>query len=820
MTDLRTPLHAAAAFGQIEVMKLLIAKGSDPNMFHDHGFHAIFQLFSTANTLEAAEKLATLDWVIKKQEYFVLDVHAVDLFHRDLTQVIIRSDTHKSIHCGLQQTRLVDALLTKHLSLDNQDFEGSTALHEATKQGRLDIVEQLLNGLAMPTIRDKRGRTPIHYAAELGHVAIVRLFLGETVAGIDDGDIAGWTPLRLAIRWDHFDTVKLLIDLGVHYGRETLHDAVEFGAQNSFDFFLSIGVRPDAEVLKNSIYERDLHYLRICITRGLSPNSPLGCGWTPLIMAAFLEQAPALQLLLSMGADVNLCMIDGSSALQIAVEKGNIEMVKILLKAGAETRDLMSAREGQTMNLISSATQNRFTDIAELLLKAGAPKPAADELWTDSSFDMHTAAGQNRVDVLKGLIRQGGDVNKADSYNSYTPLFLACDWGSSEAAMLLIHAGADLNLQTKFYPPPLFCAAETGLIDTIQLILHKGADVNQLDIDGRTALLRMLDINQDFPVDLLDQTRYDQTVWIVKRLISAGINVNVVDVDGHTALGVACWHWFTDVVKSLLEAGADISIPSLENRDSWETEEGSDNRIRYLPLELAARAGHEDIVQLLLAKGANWRSLKQAKAIATSHAVLVRHWFADNDDADDEAITFLGCEPPEAQLKVSCAQGGASLNLSLLSKCLIPIQSGFRESDDANDSRSRELSNKQRRPEKAKNLRQYLIDWVLVILTALQWIESCIIHLCIGMAAIIVVSLLLLYHKVPFAMLQQNWSIFRVLLWGVAVTYVMKALSAWMERGRMIIGWLDEIIQMIASFSARPSTPNKSAMRSAHLGST
>ena len=134
-------------------------------------------------------------------------------------------------------------------------------------------------------------------------------------------------------------------------------------------------------------------------------------------------------------------------------------------------------------------------------------------------------------------------------------------------------------------------------------------------------------------------------------------------MDCHTALGVACWHGFTDVVKSLLEAGADVSIPSLESqRNRWEIEEDSDNRIRYLPLELAARAGHEDIVQVLLAKGADWRSLKQEKAIATSHAVLVRHWFADNDDADDEEPTFLGCEPPEAQLKVSCAQGGASLN--------------------------------------------------------------------------------------------------------------------------------------------------------------
>ncbi len=779
MTDSRTPLHAAATFGQSEVMKLLIAKGSDPNIFHDHGFHAIFQMFTTANTIESVETLTTLDWVVRKQEYFDFDVHAMDVLHRNLIQVIVRSDTRASVHCGLQQTKLVDALLAKRPCLDNQDFEGSTALHEATKNGRLDIVERLMNGLATPTIRDNRGRSPIHYAAELGHVAIGRFLLGETVTGIDDCDVTGWSPLRLAVKWDHLDTVKLLVELGARCGCKFLNDAVRYDAQNSFDFFLTIGVRPDSEVLMSSIYETNLHYLRSCITGGVSPNSPLGDGWTALTMAVHHERTPALQLLLSMGADVNLCVMGGSSALQIAVQEGNIEMVNILLRAGAVTHGLVFSRESQTVNLINSATQNGYADIAELLFKAGAPKPAADQLCTNSNLKMHMAAMQNRVDVLKDLIRQGGDVNKANSHNSYTPLFSACDWGSSEAAMLLINAGANLNFQAEFYPPPLFYAAKAGFTDVIELILHKGADVNQLDFDGHTALLHMLDINRTFPIDLLDQTGYEQTVWIVKRLISARINVNVVDKDGHTALGVACWRGFTDVANLLLEAGADISIPSIENqcRRGDEKVLRSNIRNQHLPLELAARAGHEDIVQLLLAKGANWRSLKQEKAIATSHAVLVRHWFADNDDADDEEPTFLGCEPPEAQLKVSCAQG-ASLYPSFISKRLTPIHTGFLESDKANDSRPRELSNKQRRLEKAKILRQYLIDSGLLILNVLQWIESCIQHLCVGMAAIIVVSLLLLYHKVPFALLQPNWPIVRVLLWGIALVYVMKALSA------------------------------------------
>ena len=660
MTDSRTPLHAAATFGQIEVMKLLITKGSDPNMFHDHGFHAIFQLFITANFLAGGEKLAVVDWIMRKQETFEFDVHAVDVLGRDLTQLIIKAEMDQSVTGGAQQTRLVDALLTENLCLDNQDFEGSTALHEATKVGRLDIVEQLTNASAKPTIKDNRGRTPIHYAASLGNVAIVRRLLGKSNAGINDSDVAGWTPLRLAVTGHHLHMVKFLIDLGAHCDYALLNDAARNDAEDLFDYFLAFGIKPNTEVLWDAITNRNLHYLRSCILAGASPDSMSGYH-TPLTYAVIQKQVSAVQLLISMGADVNLGTYEGDSALLLAVRTGEPAIVDILLRAGAATHDL-SFKESPTINLILLATHTGYACIAEMLYKAGAPKPAADHMCANPSFSMVTAARQNRVDKLKELIRQGRDVN-AVRKDSWSLTALDCRWGSSEAAVLLINAGADLRSQAVFSPPPLSCAAEAGLTNVIQVLLQKGADVNQICLKGQTAMLCMLDgwrmVN---PNNLELRTRYNQTVWITKELILAGSDVNVVDKDGYTALGMACCHGYTSIAEMLLEASADISIPSREHHEgSWSTHSESDARsvagLWYLPLELAAKAGHEDIVQLLLAKGADWRSLKHQKAIATSHSVLVRHWFVDDGNADEEETIFLGCEPPEAQLKASFPQG-------------------------------------------------------------------------------------------------------------------------------------------------------------------
>ena len=651
MTYLRTPLHAAATFGQIEVMKLLITKGSDPNTFHDHGFHAIFQLFITANLLADGEKLAAVDWVMRKQENFELDIHAIDVLGRDLTQLIIKAETDPSFTSGAQQTRLVDALLTENLCLDNQDFEGSTALHEATKHGRLDIVEQLLKRSAKPTIKDNRGRTPIHYAADLGNVAILRQLIVGNNAGINDSDVADWTPLRLAVFGHHLEMVKLLIDLGAHCDCGLLNDAARSDAEDLFDHFLAIGMIPNTELIWETISNQNLHYLRSCILAGANQNS-VSKHYTPLTYAVIRNHTSAVQLLLSMGADVNLRMNDGNSALLLAVRSGRPAIVDILLRAGAATYDF-GPKERPAENLIKLATQNGYAEIAEMLDKAGAPKPAADQLYPDFCFDRKIAGTQTRLDILTALIRKGGD-RSMTQYELYSTFRLACYHRNPEAAILLLNTDLDLHVERS--DPPLFPPARSGLTDVVKVLLDKGADKNQLDYAGRTALFYVIDGLRR------NKRAYADVINVAEILIMAGINVNIVGKCGRTALGMACWYGFISIAEMLLEAGADISIPSCEGYQGifgvhLRTDAWSASDLRYLPLELAAKAGHEDIVQLLLAKGADWRSLRQQKAIATSHQVLVRHWFADRGNTKDEETMFLGCEPPEAQLKVSFHQG-------------------------------------------------------------------------------------------------------------------------------------------------------------------
>lgn len=76
---------------------------------------------------------------------------------------------------------MVKELLEEGAYVDATDEMGLTPLHEAAKNGQLDIVGMLLNAGADPTAVDNNNKNPLHYAAENGHTDILRLLLGFSV---------------------------------------------------------------------------------------------------------------------------------------------------------------------------------------------------------------------------------------------------------------------------------------------------------------------------------------------------------------------------------------------------------------------------------------------------------------------------------------------------------------------------------------------------------------------------------------------------------------------------------------------------------------
>ncbi|MDR5854522.1 ankyrin repeat domain-containing protein [Caballeronia sp. LZ062] len=98
----------------------------------------------------------------------------------------------------------------QNTDLEKLDSAGENAMMLAALNGDATFVNLLI---AKDAEVNKKGWTPLHYAATNGHDDIVKILLDHS-AYIDAGSPNGTTPLMMAARGGHLSTCKLLLDQG------------------------------------------------------------------------------------------------------------------------------------------------------------------------------------------------------------------------------------------------------------------------------------------------------------------------------------------------------------------------------------------------------------------------------------------------------------------------------------------------------------------------------------------------------------------------------------------------------------------------------
>jgi hypothetical protein len=106
---------------------------------------------------------------------------------------------------------------------------------------------------------------------------------------------------------------------------------------------------------------------------------------------------------------------------------------------------------------------------------------------TAPAIDLHSAVVLNDLDAIRQHIAAGSDINVLEPSRASTPLITASAFGKTEAAIILIAAGADLNYQNNDGSTALHTAAFFCRREIVESLLAKGADKTIKNGTGKTA---------------------------------------------------------------------------------------------------------------------------------------------------------------------------------------------------------------------------------------------------------------------------------------------------------------------------------------------
>ena len=286
----------------------------------------------------------------------------------------------------------------------------------------------------------------------------------------------------------------------------------------------------------------------------------------PLADAAERRDRGAVRALLAESAAVDARQPDGATALHWAAHWNDVETARLLVAGGAD----VNAVNDLGVTPLALAALNASAEMADVLLRTGAD-PGATRPGGETV--LMTAARTGNPDLVRSLVAAGAAVRGTAHFRAQTPLMWAASEGHAAVAQVLIEAGADVHARSVHGTTALLLAARHGDVETARVLVDGGADVNagepylafnaRVDVEesqtsGRTPLVvaaasQVATSGWEYELDVEPSTHEALALFLLER----GADPNVPDSIGRTALHAAVETGKADLVKALLEHGAD-----------------------------------------------------------------------------------------------------------------------------------------------------------------------------------------------------------------------------------------------------------------------
>lgn len=421
---------AAARRGNLTLIKSLLEKGCEIDVRDNRGWRATHEA-ANGNHVECLsfllEKVGTdadggIHWQSFDGKTALLvacekgSVESVELLLRegadpnrsDVMQTYPLLAAVQAQACQARSLACVQLLLSHGANVDCTWYCGTTPLHQAVLDGQEDVTRELLASKARLDVRDECEITPVFTAAHYGKERCLKLLLEtakergcmDCVVNMCADD--GGSPLYLAAQEGHLACLKLLLENGADPNKTTqspnalpLHAAIQFAHVKCIKLLYPVtdksGLSKCDPSMFDMAFQRGTEITQLLIDLGADVNQPhtlhdddefepkllkymdhhvfYGRQASPLSWLALMHyDTKHAKVLLENGAAVNPENIEEAPPLIAALNKGDIELSRLLISQGARVNVYHPEAQGN-LNVVISLI---FWKSLKLLLLCGA----------------------------------------------------------------------------------------------------------------------------------------------------------------------------------------------------------------------------------------------------------------------------------------------------------------------------------------------------------------------------------------------------------------------------------------------------------------
>jgi serine/threonine protein kinase/ankyrin repeat protein len=423
----------AARTGNVSALQYLATKGLDFNTPDEQGKTALIygcQAGHVAVVEFLLSKNVSTDE--RGQDGWSALMHAASRGHGSIVQKLLKQNVNLEIKDAKGETALIKAIVGRHPEIGKdlvesradvhaKDAEGHPAIILAAFHGYADLVKALLDRGANVDEKDPEGNTALMEATTSD--VVKKLISGG--ANIKERNSLGLTSLLIAAQKNRVEALKALLDHGVSVDEKGSNDGstalmyaatTPHGSTEALEALLNQGANLNAKNLMgqtplicsvNFGDGKNLEAIRILIEKGCELNVKDLTGTSALMYAAALNQQEISRALTSANAELDpfsaaaLGDIDGIHRLSVkgtqfngkylkdvkyfkngafgqhlsgctpligAAMNGHVQAVQWLLDHGSSP----SEKTDQNISALSIAQQRGFSEVVDLLTKAGA----------------------------------------------------------------------------------------------------------------------------------------------------------------------------------------------------------------------------------------------------------------------------------------------------------------------------------------------------------------------------------------------------------------------------------------------------------------